>query len=247
LFCTFFTINIYLGFANIAMSIPNDLNNISVPNYATSSPAASTGNMAGFLGVFGSGMLGSDSNTGSQEQMFHGAGTIVDPNSPEVFKGNILLVKEMVMRVQNLANGALIGMWVAQRIPRYGSRFDPANDASLIYCFYLTHRYRLAMDSQNAYASGNNPAQISADLANLKQALELLCERMTQTGVGALPLLPSSASAAGEQAGTNFSSSMTESELLETTTRSVEALFAELKRRQETAFNIGNLLASSRT
>jgi hypothetical protein len=210
LFCTFFTINIYLGFANIAMSIPNDLNNISVPNYATSSPAASTGNMAGFLGVFGSGMLGSDSNTGSQEQMFHGAGTTVDPNSPEVFKGNILLVKEMVMRVQNLANGALIGI-------------------------------------QNAYASGNNPAQISADLANLKQALELLCERMTQTGVGALPLLPSSASAAGEQAGTNFSSSMTESELLETTTRSVEALFAELKRRQETAFNIGNLLASSRT
>lgn len=65
---------------------------------------------------------------------------------------------------------------------------------------------------------------------------------MRQTGVGALPLL------SGDQNKVPMSDSMlNENELLESTTRSVEEVFERVKKQQETALNIGNLLGSART
>ena len=45
------------------------------------------------------------------------------------------------------------------------------------------------MTRQNAYHPGTNPSQTSSDLANLKQAIQLLLKVMRQSGVGGLPLL----------------------------------------------------------
>ncbi|TFK98171.1 hypothetical protein BDV98DRAFT_512526 [Pterulicium gracile] len=155
------------------------------------------------LAGFPAGLLPADPTQDNHH--LHQSGLVVDPNSPETFKQNILLVRDNVTRLQNLANSALIGI-------------------------------------QNAYNPGSNPMHTTAELANLKQSLELLCDLMRQTGVGALPLL------SGDQNKVPMSDSMlNENELLESTTRSVEEVFERVKKQQETALNIGNLLGSART
>lgn len=70
----------------------------------------STNNISGMLAGFPAGLLPADPTQDNHH--LHQSGLVVDPNSPETFKQNILLVRDNVTRLQNLANSALIGMCV---------------------------------------------------------------------------------------------------------------------------------------
>lgn len=63
-----------------------------------------------------------------------------DPNSPEVFKQHIFLIRDNVAQLQNLARSALAGMCVM---------------TGTYQLIYLLIKYI----SQNAYHTGNNPAE----------------------------------------------------------------------------------------
>jgi len=89
---------------------------------------------------------------------------------------------------------------------------------------------------ESAYRPGTSPAQTVADLAALKQALQLLVELLGQSGVGALPILDHS----------DFLASLpTEEKLMEDTTKSIEVQYAQQKRIQESAAVVFNLLGSA--
>lgn len=119
------------------------------------------------------------------------------------------------------------------------------------------------MTRQNAYHPGTNPSQTSSDLANLKQAIQLLLKVMRQSGVGGLPLLalPSlqgtdATMSVGETLGLDAANTGTggitsiqvpsEEKLLEDTTNGIKVLFERQKRSQESAAVVANLLASTR-
>ncbi|PPQ81147.1 hypothetical protein CVT25_015199 [Psilocybe cyanescens] len=86
---------------------------------------------------------------------------------------------------------------------------------------------------QNAYQSGNSPAQTEADIATLKQMLTMVIEKLRQSGVGALPLIPASDPAPVVP---------TEKALLENRMSSVRALHEKLQRSQDSAAVVANLL-----
>ncbi|KAJ7189116.1 hypothetical protein C8R46DRAFT_876882 [Mycena filopes] len=79
----------------------------------------------------------------------------------------------------------------------------------------------------------------SADLATLKQAVQILTEQMRQTGVGGLPLLP----VPDENHPTPVLPA--EEQLIVQTTRAVQLLYDQLKRGQDSAAVVANLLNST--
>lgn len=74
---------------------------------------------------------------------------------------------------------------------------------------------------------------ITADIATLKQGLKVITDTMRQTGVGALPLLPAGSTAAPS-----------EQQMIHDTGRAVQALYEKLKRSQESAAVVANLLGA---
>ncbi|KAJ7189110.1 hypothetical protein C8R46DRAFT_878034 [Mycena filopes] len=92
---------------------------------------------------------------------------------------------------------------------------------------------------QNSYRAGHTPTQTDADLATLKQAVQMLTEQMRQTGVGGLPLLP--------VPDENHPAPVlpSEEQLIVQTTRAVQLLYDQLKRGQDSAAVVANLLNST--
>ncbi|KAI0367340.1 hypothetical protein BV20DRAFT_950398 [Pilatotrama ljubarskyi] len=86
---------------------------------------------------------------------------------------------------------------------------------------------------ERAYHPGTNPMQTAADIAALKQALEILVDVLRQTGVGALPLDPPS-----------IPDPRTEEQVLVEATRAVQALYERQRRMQEGASVVANLLGA---
>jgi len=94
---------------------------------------------------------------------------------------------------------------------------------------------------ENAYHVGSTPSRTEADIAALKQNLQILSELLRQTGVGALPLLPMPADLALSQAAPVMP---TEEMMLTDTSRSVQVLYERMKRTQESAAVVANLLSA---
>ncbi|KAJ7655970.1 hypothetical protein DFH06DRAFT_992101 [Mycena polygramma] len=90
---------------------------------------------------------------------------------------------------------------------------------------------------QNAYRAGSTPTQTEADLATLKQTLQMVLEQMRQTGVGGLPLLP-------VPDGNHHPVLPGEEQMIAQTTRAVQVLYDQLKRGQDSAAVVANLLTS---
>lgn len=86
----------------------------------------------------------------------------------------------------------------------------------------------------------SNQSQTEADIAALKQELQLLSDFMRHTGVGALPLLSTSTGADSEQPPG-------EQQMTSDTARVIQALYEKLKRSQEGAAVVANLLTSEHT
>jgi len=92
---------------------------------------------------------------------------------------------------------------------------------------------------QNAYYPSSNPTQTEADIATLKQTIQVLSDIMRQTGVGALPLL---STPPNENPTTT-----TEQQMIGDTTGAIQVLYERLKRSQEGAAVVANLLTSEHT
>ncbi|KAJ7314751.1 hypothetical protein DFH08DRAFT_894720 [Mycena albidolilacea] len=91
---------------------------------------------------------------------------------------------------------------------------------------------------QHAYRTGRTPTQTEADLATLKQTLQMVSEQMRQTGVGGLPLLPV------PDDGHPPPALPTEDEMIAQATRAVQVSYDQLKRGQDSAAVVANLLTS---
>jgi hypothetical protein len=115
----------------------------------------------------------------------------------------------------------------------------------------------ISASSQHAYRTGRTPTQtegtnpfvhgtknfqkffiFSADLATLKQTLQMVSEQMRQTGIGGLPLLPV------PDDGHPPPALPTEDEMIAQATRAVQVSYDQLKRGQDSAAVVANLLTS---
>ncbi|KAG5719293.1 hypothetical protein E4T56_gene13320 [Termitomyces sp. T112] len=90
---------------------------------------------------------------------------------------------------------------------------------------------------QNAYHPGNSLVQTQANLGTLKEEIEELSQLMLRSGVGALPLLP--IPAPGETM-----SPPTEQQLLAEVNDSIRSAFEQMKRSQDSASVVANLLGA---
>ena len=176
-----------------------------------------------------------------------------DPNSPELFKHNIQLVRENVVRLQELSRRASSAMLVI--LPSFKVVVDrfPSLFLSL---------------SQHAYYPGNNPTETEckpaiqpilstlclitpasihsfihslarpAIITSIKQTVQDIADIMRHSGVGALPLLPMPTSPDVPFVPPS------EEQLMIDTNRSIQALYEKLKRSQESAAVVANLLGA---
>ncbi|KDQ23522.1 hypothetical protein PLEOSDRAFT_35137 [Pleurotus ostreatus PC15] len=95
-------------------------------------------------------------------------------------------------------------------------------------------------NSREAYKPGIFPYQAEADLETLKQSLQFLSDILRQSGVGALPLLPSSRSG---HHGVDVAVP-SEAQLIVDTTNAVTALYDRLKRKQDGSAVVAGLLTA---
>ncbi|KAJ6492244.1 hypothetical protein C8R45DRAFT_1096267 [Mycena sanguinolenta] len=85
---------------------------------------------------------------------------------------------------------------------------------------------------------GRTPTQTDADLATLKQTLQMVLEQMRQTGVGGLPLLP-------VPDGNHPPPALPiEDQMVAQTTRAIQVLYEQFKRGQDSAAVVANLLSN---
>ncbi|KAJ3520882.1 hypothetical protein NMY22_g12551 [Coprinellus aureogranulatus] len=143
----------------------------------------------------------------------------MDQNSPILFKRNLELVQREVVRVQGLAQQVYSGINGA-----YLPGMDPMNTKPKL-------------------------TFLEGLIAELKQAIEHLTSLLRSTGVGALPLLPpppprtpAFADASGLPQPQEGIHVPTEAELLEYANESVKTLYDSLKRKQDSAAVVANLL-----
>ncbi|KAF8871427.1 hypothetical protein CPB84DRAFT_1855001 [Gymnopilus junonius] len=97
---------------------------------------------------------------------------------------------------------------------------------------------RVLQSIQNAYQTGNSPVHTEADIEALKQIIASVIERLRQSGVGALPVIPLPPDPSLPPVVP------TEKELLERTTSSLRFLYEKLQRSQESAAVVANLLTT---
>lgn len=76
------------------------------------------------------------------------------------------------------------------------------------------------------------------DITAVKQTLQLLFDLLRHSGVGALPLLPL------PQSNTQAVIAPTEQQLMNTTASSIHSLYERLRRSQESADVVANLLGA---
>ncbi|KAI0777486.1 hypothetical protein BD413DRAFT_468050 [Trametes elegans] len=87
----------------------------------------------------------------------------------------------------------------------------------------------------HAYHPGTSPVQTLADIAALRQAVQVLVEFLRQTGVGALAL---------DAPPVSVPDARTEEQVLAEATRAVQALYERQRRMQEGASVVANLLGA---
>jgi hypothetical protein len=165
----------------------------------------------------------------------------LDPNSPDVFKQNIQLVQQHVARVNSLARSALNGMLVIIESSRRGTLLNSYTESVHIMLEPHPHRQKVCLPNSpwmRTYLAYIGP---TADIASLKQNLQMLSDLMRQTGVGALPLLPMPSEAHSSQPAPVLP---TEEMMLTDTSRSVQVLYDRMKRSQESAAVVANLLSA---
>ncbi|KAG5650722.1 hypothetical protein H0H81_011269, partial [Sphagnurus paluster] len=75
------------------------------------------------------------------------------------------------------------------------------------------------------------------DIATLKQTVQSLVDLLSQSGVGALPLLPVPSS-------TQTVTAPTEQAMLSQANRSIQFIYEQLKRSQDSAAVVANLLGA---
>jgi len=90
---------------------------------------------------------------------------------------------------------------------------------------------------QNAYHSGNSRAQTEANIATLKQTIKATADLLVQSGVGALPVLP--IPNPGETV-----TAPSEQQLLSDANHSIKLIYEQLRRNQESAAVVANLLGA---
>ncbi|KAJ3562756.1 hypothetical protein NP233_g9379 [Leucocoprinus birnbaumii] len=98
------------------------------------------------------------------------------------------------------------------------------------------HARRGLAGIQRAYHVGCNPSQTELDIAAAKQTLAVIIDLMQKSGIGALPLL--------EADGTGNTEIPTEVQLLEKATQGIQINFEKLKRAQDSAAVVANLLGT---
>ncbi|KAJ3880313.1 hypothetical protein F5051DRAFT_168294 [Lentinula edodes] len=97
---------------------------------------------------------------------------------------------------------------------------------------------------QNAYHPGNSPTQTEANIVALKQELEILADKSINIGVGALPILhipPVPTNSTNPISGQE-NVVPSEAQMIADATRSIQILFERIKRVQESAGTVANLL-----
>ncbi|EKM74737.1 hypothetical protein AGABI1DRAFT_88230 [Agaricus bisporus var. burnettii JB137-S8] len=95
------------------------------------------------------------------------------------------------------------------------------------------HSQRASAGIKNAYRE-SHPSQTQDHINNVKQLLDVLEDLLRQTGIGALPLLEPDASGQIQP--------QTEAQLMDQAEKGVKYHFEQLKRAQESAAVVANLL-----
>ncbi|TEB29187.1 hypothetical protein FA13DRAFT_1711192 [Coprinellus micaceus] len=99
-----------------------------------------------------------------------------------------------------------------------------------------------------AYCAGMEPMNTKRSIGDLKQAIDSLTSLLRSTGIGALPLLPSpppptsAFSESGIPQQQEVQPVPTEAQLLAYANESVKSLYDSLKRKQDSAAVVANLL-----
>jgi len=94
-------------------------------------------------------------------------------------------------------------------------------------------------DIQNAYQPGLAPHLTQAHIERLQEQISVTTQTLTQSGVGALPLLPIPAPATPISVLPQISS---EEDLLSSITTGLQILYDNVQKSQENANVVGNLL-----
>ncbi|KAJ4478106.1 hypothetical protein J3R30DRAFT_2860527 [Lentinula aciculospora] len=94
---------------------------------------------------------------------------------------------------------------------------------------------------QNAYHPGNSPTQTEANIVALKQELEIIADKSVNIGVGALPILHIPSVPTNPNSG-HDNLVPSEAQMIADATRSIKILFERIKRVQESAGTVANLL-----
>ncbi|KAJ3736339.1 hypothetical protein DFJ43DRAFT_609154 [Lentinula guzmanii] len=103
---------------------------------------------------------------------------------------------------------------------------------------------------QNAYHLGNTPTQTEANIIALKQELEILADKSVNIGVGALPILhipPAISTNPANPISGQENVVPSEAQMIADATRSIQVLFERIKRVQESAGTVANLLQAPST
>ncbi|KAF9445883.1 hypothetical protein P691DRAFT_805046 [Macrolepiota fuliginosa MF-IS2] len=98
------------------------------------------------------------------------------------------------------------------------------------------HSRRALAGIKNAYHIGSNPSQTQDDIDAVKHALAILAKDMRESGIGALPVLETNSNGQTEVP--------TEAKLMEKAGKGVQIHFEKLKRAQESAAVVANLLST---
>jgi hypothetical protein len=146
-----------------------------------------------------------------------------DLNSPVVFRRNLSIALSELDKLQMLARTLLSNMYV-----------------SILYritCFVIH------LDRQNAYQPGLAPHLSQAHIERLQDQLALTIQTLSQSGVGALPLLsvpgPSTSMSVVPQVPG-------EEELLSSIAKGLQVHYDKVQKSQENAAVVGNLLGSEK-
>ncbi|KAJ3833331.1 hypothetical protein F5878DRAFT_632970 [Lentinula raphanica] len=111
----------------------------------------------------------------------------------------------------------------------------------------ILHLQNLARNTllgiQNAYHPGSTPTQTEANIIALKQELEILADKSVNIGVGALPILHVPPAITTNSTNSALESIVPpEAQMIADATRSIQILFERIKRVQESAGTVANLL-----
>ncbi|KAG6846985.1 hypothetical protein H0H93_010743 [Arthromyces matolae] len=179
-------------------------------------------NIGGYAPPLQSGFSGGSSFSSQQGFLpsehinLHSSGA--DPNSPAAFQQSLQLVQERVARLQNLARTILAGIQ---------NSYHPGNSMA----------HTQGKENRKPFSIVSLMMPSSANVESLRQEIEGLSQLMLQSGVGALPVLPR------PSAGQDMPPP-TEQQLLTEVNHSIRYVFEQVKRNQDSAAVVANLLSA---